>query len=473
MATDISPTLLKELQDKFEQKYTSNKTIQGILAKVDSGLSYKDANIYAENVGDILAETFSKVITSDTLPDGRMYYNIAQSTVRPMLENNHQLVSEMALNAQRAANIKNKIGLNPVKAKLNTSRLDGIVDKVSSDPLYENVKWVLNEPVVNFTQAIVDESIRLNSEMQSNAGLSPKIVRKIGGNCCDWCANLVGEYVYPNVPKDVYRRHSYCRCTVEYVDYNGLKTNVHSKQSYQDENAEEIIKRIKSQETFKPAKTTEEAEEFIKKYVDDSRFGAVGVSYKGVHVDVANVVNKTISSFYEEFDVDKFGGILAPAGNTKLGKAIANATAAYSPVRNSFLLNRNSLKTMSSARTAFAGEQEALSKILAHPERYDMSKFSRRTLDVIEMSKSSGRVTYPKTIEQAIDHELGHSLENKVRVSDLWPQAEQNMSTYANKISGYAGIDVNEYIAESFSAYRQGEKFIDPIMIKIFNSLRR
>lgn len=89
----------------------------------------------------------------------------------------------------------------------------------------------------------------------------------------------------------------------------------------------------------------------------------MGVSYQGIGVDVANELNKAISNFYETFDVQKFGGILAPAGNTKLGQKITGATAAYSPVRNSFLVNKkkkkyegyeNGCKVFSSGKGCFA-----------------------------------------------------------------------------------------------------------------------
>ena len=58
-----------------------------------------------------------------------------------------------------------------------------------------------------------------------------KIVRKIAGNCCDWCKSLAGTYSYPNnVPNDVYRRHQRCRCTVDYMPGDGKIQNVHTKQ---------------------------------------------------------------------------------------------------------------------------------------------------------------------------------------------------------------------------------------------------
>lgn len=88
-------------------------------------------------------------------------------------------------------------------------------------------------PIINFSQSIVTDFIRENAEFQSKAGLPSVIVRKLAGGCCDWCRSLAGTYTYPdNVPKDVYRRHQRCRCTVDFHPSDSRKgrvQNVHSK----------------------------------------------------------------------------------------------------------------------------------------------------------------------------------------------------------------------------------------------------
>ena len=87
----------------------------------------------------------------------------------------------------------------------------------------------MDEPVKNFSQSIVDDAIRTNAEFHSKAGMSPKIIRKLAGGCCNWCRTVAGTYTYPDVPKDVYRRHQRCRCTVDYHPGSGKVQNVHTK----------------------------------------------------------------------------------------------------------------------------------------------------------------------------------------------------------------------------------------------------
>lgn len=231
---------------------------------------------------------------------------------------------------------------------------------------------------------------------------------------------------------------------------------------------------IPQREEFKPARTIEEAEQFIMQYMDFDQFGALReVSYKGIDLDAANEINATISRLYNEFNVDKFGGIVAPAKNTKLGKAIDEAVAGYMPIRNSFVLNKSALKSVKIAEKGFAEENKLMKDMLEHPEKYDFSKISRAARTVIENSKISGRGTVPDNITEALTHEFGHALEKQVKKHELWDKVEKDMQTYAPKISGYATTQKGEYIAESFASWQKGEKFADPNLIKIFESLRR
>jgi len=88
---------------------------------------------------------------------------------------------------------------------------------------------LLDDPIVNFSQSIVDDSIDKNAKFQSKVGLRPIIKRRTFGHACEWCRNLAGTYEYRDAPDDIYRRHQRCRCTVEYDPGNGRMQDVWSK----------------------------------------------------------------------------------------------------------------------------------------------------------------------------------------------------------------------------------------------------
>lgn len=214
---DIAPALLNDLQQAFAEKLDASDEIRRLLKAIRDGTgTYIEAGDYAWEVGDALANVFGERLSSAVLPDGRMYYNIADRVIRPLLEQDHALVAEAARTVQQHLNEKAELGLKAQAAPLNVDRIDGILDRVSAAESFDDVSWLLGDPVRTFSQSIVDATLKANVDFQGKAGLSPKIHRKATGKCCEWCQQLAGVYRYPDTPDDVYRRHNNCRCTVEY-----------------------------------------------------------------------------------------------------------------------------------------------------------------------------------------------------------------------------------------------------------------
>lgn len=226
---DIAPALLEQLQSLFAQNLGARPRAAQLLDKIKTGgAGYADAGDYAEEVGRALADAFA-TLTGEALPDGRMYWNIADRVIRPLLETDHNLVTEAAVQVQRSLNTAAGLGLNPQAAPLNTDRVDGLLNRLAAAPQFADVAWLLQEPVITFSRSAVDETLQTNVDFQGKAGLRPKVVRRTARKCCAWCSNLAGSYTYPDVPKDVYRRHENCRCVVEYDPGSGRRQNVHTK----------------------------------------------------------------------------------------------------------------------------------------------------------------------------------------------------------------------------------------------------
>ena len=229
---DITPKLLKAIQDDFQSQFDKSKTIQSLYAKIRDGTAtYDEANDFAIETGKLLSASFQKNLSEDILPDGKMYYNIANRILNATLTNNHRLITEVTTQIQTSLNKSAGIGLKAIVPSVNESRIKGLINKVASATEFSTVAWLFDEPVINFSQSIVDDAIRANAEFQYKSGLSPKIVRREVGNCCDWCKAVVGSYEYPDVPEGIYKRHRYCRCTVAY-EVGKYATDVHTKRKY-------------------------------------------------------------------------------------------------------------------------------------------------------------------------------------------------------------------------------------------------
>lgn len=241
---DMAPGLLERIQEEYRRRVQKSKTLAGYTQALEAGTAdYAEAAEAALELGKILAAVYQEQISSDVLPDGRMYYNIALRVLDPTLKENYENVADYAEAVQKLLNQKAGLGLKAVRSEVNQDAIDGIVNRVSSEDNFDDVKWILDAPVKTFAQKIVDESVRANAEFHHKAGLKPKIIRKSSGHCCAWCSRMAGTYSYPNVPKDVYRRHDNCNCTVEYDPGGAKRQDVWSKQWKYEQNPVKIEQR--------------------------------------------------------------------------------------------------------------------------------------------------------------------------------------------------------------------------------------
>jgi len=213
---DVVPGLYESVKRDFDKAIAGNKQVERYLKKIRDGTATLDeTSLFSRNLGDCLAEALKNNITQDILPDGRMYYNIADRIIRPMLTNNHDLTNEAAGQALKFADEAAGLNLNPISATLPAERINKIVSAVSEEGIeWEEVERRMDEPVRNISQSFMDAFIQANAAFRQKAGLQTMIVRTMVGRACKWCKSLAGSYEYGDTPKDVYRRHDNCRCTV-------------------------------------------------------------------------------------------------------------------------------------------------------------------------------------------------------------------------------------------------------------------
>ena len=230
--TELGNTLYTKASQIFDGLVASDRKLERIRARLRDGTSYFDANDYAVRLGELL----SKAINDST--DGLSFLSteVAQELLEPLLTADHDLIALAIEQIQTNMNTANGIGLAPMIPEVNTNRIDGLIKKVASGDL-EQTRWVLGEPIINYSMSVVDEGIEANARATSKLGLKAYIIReaestgvksvKRGNKSyryivpCRWCADLAGKYDYEDVKdrgNDVYRKHEGCRCHITYIN---------------------------------------------------------------------------------------------------------------------------------------------------------------------------------------------------------------------------------------------------------------
>lgn len=483
---DIVPSLLEAIQEDFKKQWKSNKTVAKTWEKIKSKkATYEDANDFSIAIGEMLEKSYKKYISADTLPEGRMWYNIATRILEPTLYNNYSLISKVCTEAQKNVNDESGIGMNPVAPEYNTSRVSGLIDKISNAEHFEDVEWLLGEPVVNFSQSVVDDSIERNAKLQASSGLTPKIRRtlapsekrsvtrghkKISYNVpCPWCAALAGVYDYPNVPRDVFRRHENCRCTLEYV-VGGKKLNPWYTKTVWEEDRQERI-----EETERLHRNYETKEDIRKALMQDVGFNSVEDRLFNNNLELMKLNTEQLVNLEE-----KFGAIRKSSGyitSSNSGNAIAYiANSVYTPTRQNMSLCNSSYRK--SMEEFLKGERQMVESFWAMPcAEEKLAVFSvtheyghalQNVLLQAEMEKRGWSASTPfsmmdrtKKTQKARDKFYIKTDEefSKRCFNEIVEIAKSNNSEFSLKdnLSRYGRSNYHEFFAEVFANSQCGE----------------
>lgn len=231
MAEDIGAELYEKVRKEFNRIISEDESIKALLERIKDSKVYKPAYNYSEKIGMALERAISNVVSPEDLPDGKMYYNIANKILTPSLEHNTVLVSDVCDVIQENINASIKVGIKPKRPKVNSDGIDNLVNKIAQYEQYDNAMWLAEQPLTTFTMQVVDEAIRTNAEFLNDSGLESTVTRIAVGNCCNWCKGLAGKFPYDevsNAGNDIWKRHNNCRCIVEPSFERRMKVKGHA-----------------------------------------------------------------------------------------------------------------------------------------------------------------------------------------------------------------------------------------------------
>lgn len=234
MAADIVPELIEAITSEFRDRLNRSRELVDILKRIPAGGTLEDIHELAELRGRLLSETLQDIITPQTLPNGRMYWNIATRTVTPFMVENYDAINEAAKQVQSYIDREAGIGLNPMQAPFPRERVRGLSEKLSDETVpVESALRYLGEPIINTTESFADDFVEINARFRYRLGMDVKVVRSLGASerrsyrvgrrtrdyrvPCEWCQALAGTYDYTDTKgSDVWKRHESCRCVLSF-----------------------------------------------------------------------------------------------------------------------------------------------------------------------------------------------------------------------------------------------------------------
>lgn len=129
MAADIAPELYEKLHTEFELNIKRNKRIQSFLKKGDK-TTQREVSLYSAELGKCASDALSVVLSEDALPNGKLYWNIAQRTIIPLLKEAYVMVMEAAEAVQKREDADLGINIKPIRPDFPEERIRGLIDKL-------------------------------------------------------------------------------------------------------------------------------------------------------------------------------------------------------------------------------------------------------------------------------------------------------------------------------------------------------
>lgn len=305
---------------------------------------------------------------------------------------------------------------------------------------------------------------------------------------------------YPSDPQgkpwEVYN----CRCTM-IAAVDGVDTSDAKRRARDPETGESVLienmsyaewagwkkKQPKkaAKPSFVPASTIEEAQKYAEKYVDDYKSKYTGkIDYKGIDLQYANEMNRALTEVLDQYEVDYKIRNLVPFNRREKRFKDTTAEAAYQWGTCDLFFNKDYLKNQKAMAAHVKEYRDLLETVMPNID-IAIEKAKQKTgfgaelqLRYVQALKSTGRtnVNEPDAYGSMV-HELGHYLDDRVfkkAEKEIGFDLSSSFEKYSGKISAYATSNKQEYVAESFAAYWNGEEdILDPELVKIFERSKK
>lgn len=223
--TDIAPELYAKIQADFKAGVNNNVDVQKFMQKVLKG---KAKQIDMHELSRLLGVEASKALKANlvlkTLPDERLYWNIAEKTIQPLLIEAYKNVNAYAIIQQDFEDKRAGIGVEIVKGGRPENRAREVMEMAVNSLTQEELDNALTDPTITAVQKYYDDFQKENAKLRHDLGLKETVVRvydgkglKNGTEPCTWCLARAGVWDYETASKnEVFARHPGCGCTIEH-----------------------------------------------------------------------------------------------------------------------------------------------------------------------------------------------------------------------------------------------------------------
>lgn len=126
---DIGLELQKRIETAFNERLAIDVVIKAIRLKVEnSKATQRDITILCKRLGEIASRVLIDNIKPEMMPNDKMYWNIAEKAIKPLMVNIHGIVNKVAAEVVMTERKANGIHIKPIEPVFPEERIESLIN---------------------------------------------------------------------------------------------------------------------------------------------------------------------------------------------------------------------------------------------------------------------------------------------------------------------------------------------------------
>lgn len=126
---DIGLELQKRIETAFNERLAIDVVIKAIKLKVENGkATQRDVTMLCKRLGELASKVLIENIKPEMMPNDKMYWNIAEKAIKPLLIKIHGIVNKVAAEVVMAEHKANGIHIKPIEPVFPKERIESLIN---------------------------------------------------------------------------------------------------------------------------------------------------------------------------------------------------------------------------------------------------------------------------------------------------------------------------------------------------------
>lgn len=126
---DIGLELQKSIETAFNERLAIDVVIKAIKLKVENGkATQRDVTMLCKRLGEIVSKVLIENIKPEMMPNDKMYWNIAEKAIKPLMIQIHGIVNKVAAEVVEAERKTNGIHIKPIEPVFPEERIESLIN---------------------------------------------------------------------------------------------------------------------------------------------------------------------------------------------------------------------------------------------------------------------------------------------------------------------------------------------------------